>query len=121
MKELIKGGKPIILEPIMDLEISAPSTIANDVIHDIMANRRGLVLDLQESNKPEKEYERTTINAVIPLDETLGYSSYLRSLTKVYLVIFFLIFKGEAHFVTKFKKFDKIGEPKQKEIVDNYI
>ena len=79
-------------------------------------------MELQENNHPSGELARTTINAVIPLDELLGYSTYLRSLTKVIFALFVSqCFQGEAHFVTKFQRFDRIAEPKQKDIVDNYV
>jgi len=85
IKELFQGATPVLLEPVMDLEVSAPSTEVKHVMNDIISTRRGKVIEMKEekSNFGGQGLQRTMIQAVVPLQETVGYSTYLRSITKV--------------------------------------
>ncbi len=66
---------PIILEPIMKLEVITPGQFLGDVVGDI-SSRRGHI-DLIETRG-----ETSTIRCRIPLAETFGYTTILRSLTQ---------------------------------------
>jgi len=112
MEDLLKRAKKVLLEPVMELDVSIPVKMVDHVVNDIMANRRGIITEIKQEVEPKDSEgtQRNLINAVVPLDEVLGYGSDLRSLTK-----------GEAHFVMRFKQYDRLGEPKQKEVIDNYI
>ncbi len=68
-------AKPILLEPIMNLEIIVPETYLGEVINDLNA-RKGKILKI-ETNKKEK-----IINASLALARSFGYATDLRSLTK---------------------------------------
>jgi elongation factor G len=65
---------PILLEPIMNVEITAPSDNAGDVIGDING-RRGRVLGM------EPDGEVVAVRAQVPMAEMLTYESTLRSMT----------------------------------------
>jgi len=68
-------GRPILLEPIMSLEIIVPETYLGDVINDINA-RKGRILNI-ETNKKEK-----IIAASFALAKSFGYATDLRSITQ---------------------------------------
>ena len=74
----------------MDLEISSPRDKQNEVIHDLIASRRGRIVEIIEEKNHfgKKESDRSQIKAVIPLMETIGYSTFLRSISKVTNIIF---------------------------------
>ena len=94
MRELFKGASPVLLEPVMDLEVSTPTTEVKAVLNDILSQRRGKVNEIKEepSQFGTQGLQRSTILAVLPLQETVGYSTFLRSLTKVILEGFFVDF-----------------------------
>ena len=68
-------GKPILLEPIMSLEIIVPEIYLGDVINDLNA-RKGKILNI-ESNKKEK-----IITASLALAKSFGYATDLRSVSQ---------------------------------------
>jgi len=75
LKEAAKKCKPVLLEPIMKLEITVPEQYYGDVIGDI-ARRRGTVMgENQRANAK-------IIDAEVPLAEMFGYVTDLRSMTQ---------------------------------------
>jgi len=69
-------AKPILLEPVMKLEVVTPGQFLGDVIGDL-TSRRGHIETI------ETEYAGLCIiRCLIPLDETFGYATSLRSLTQ---------------------------------------
>ncbi len=75
LKEAARKGKPILLEPIMNIEIMAPEQFLGDLIGDLNS-RRGQIENI------ETRSGMCTIRALIPLAETFGYSTIIRSLTQ---------------------------------------
>lgn len=76
LKRGMTQAKPIILEPIMKLEIVTPGQFLGDIIGDLNS-RRGHVDSI------ETQYGgMCTIRAVVPLAEAFGYTTNLRSLTQ---------------------------------------
>ena len=65
---------PILLEPVMNVEVTAPSDHAGDVIGDING-RRGRVVGM------EPDGETVSVRAQVPMAEMLTYESSLRSMT----------------------------------------
>ena len=65
---------PILLEPVMNVEVTAPSDNAGDVIGD-MNSRRGRVVGM------EPDGEIVSVRAQVPMAEMLTYESTLRSMT----------------------------------------
>ena len=65
---------PILLEPVMNVEVTAPSDNAGDVIGD-MNSRRGRVVGM------EPDGEVVAVRAQVPMAEMLTYESTLRSMT----------------------------------------
>jgi elongation factor G len=74
-KEAARKADPVILEPIMNVEVVTPEEYMGDVIGDLNA-RRGKV----EGMTPRKDAQ--VIKARVPLAEMFGYSTTLRSMTQ---------------------------------------
>jgi elongation factor G len=74
-KEAFLSAKPVLLEPIYDLEIAVPSDNMGDVMGDI-SSRRGKIVGMDSKNGLE------VIKALVPLAELYHYSTRLRSLTQ---------------------------------------
>ena len=74
-KEGMKKANPVILEPVMKVEIEVPEEYMGDVIGDIN-RRRGQVNSMEDQHGIKK------ITAFVPLAEMFGYSTDLRSMTQ---------------------------------------
>ncbi len=75
LREGIKKAKPVLLEPIMKLEVVTPEQFLGDVIGDLNSKRGHIeVIDTQG--------EMYIIHCFVPLAETFGYATRLRSLTQ---------------------------------------
>ncbi|MFQ5913590.1 MAG: elongation factor G [Nitrospinota bacterium] len=73
-KKAFKDAKPVLLEPIMNMEISVPSDLVGDVIGDLNS-RRGKVLGMKPVGAT------SVVEAQVPLAEVLTYAITLRSIT----------------------------------------
>jgi len=74
-KEAARKASPVILEPIMGVEVVTPEEYMGDVIGDLNS-RRGKI----EGMNPRKDAQ--VIKASVPLSEMFGYSTTLRSMTQ---------------------------------------
>jgi elongation factor G len=75
VKEAAKKAGIVILEPIMKVEVRAPEDYFGAVVGDINA-RRGMIIGTEAMGKTQ------IVSATVPLAETFGYSTDLRSLTQ---------------------------------------
>ena len=75
VQSAVKQAGPIILEPIMKLEITTPEEFMGDVIGDI-SSKRGQVLGTSQRGNVR------VINAIVPLSELSRYVTILRSMTQ---------------------------------------
>ena len=75
MKDALKRAGPVLLEPVMDVEIVTPSEYMGDLIGDLSA-RRGRVGGMTDRGDAQ------VIGASVPLGEMFGYSTRLRSLSQ---------------------------------------
>jgi elongation factor G len=89
-REGMKKASPIILEPIMDVEVTTPQDHVGDVVGDL--NRRRGMIQNQESSG-----STVLVRAHVPLKEMFGYISHLRSMTK-----------GRASFTMQFHHYDPV-------------
>ncbi|HET9146857.1 MAG TPA: elongation factor G [Acetobacteraceae bacterium] len=89
-REGMKKAGPIILEPIMDVEVTTPQDHVGDVVGDL--NRRRGMIQNQESSG-----STVIVRAHVPLKEMFGYISQLRSMTK-----------GRASFTMQFHHYDPV-------------
>lgn len=74
-KDAIKRAKPVLLEPVMSIEVVVPEEYLGDVMGDLN-KRRAKIEELGTRGKAK------TIRAVVPLGEMFGYATSLRSLTQ---------------------------------------
>jgi elongation factor G len=75
LRDGVRKAKPILLEPIMKLEIVAPEQFLGDIMGDLNS-RRGHIESVGTRD------EMVVIRALVPLAETFGYATSLRSLTQ---------------------------------------
>jgi elongation factor G len=97
-KEGARQANPVILEPVMKVEVEVPEEFMGDVIGDLN-RRRGQVnaMDERSGNK--------IVNAFVPLGEMFGYSTDLRSATQ-----------GRATYSMEFSHYDEVPNNIAKEI-----
>ncbi|MBM3825505.1 MAG: elongation factor G [Verrucomicrobia bacterium] len=74
-KEAMKDAKPILLEPIMKVEVVTPEEYQGDIMGDLN-RRRGQIQGMETKNGA------CNINALVPLAEMFGYATDVRSLSK---------------------------------------
>ena len=99
LKEGIKKANPVLLEPIMDVEVVTPSDYMGDIIGDLSA-RRGKVGGMTERAGAR------VIGASVPLGEMFGYATTLRSLSQ-----------GRAVFTMQFAHYQEVPKSKADEIM----
>jgi len=75
LKDAFKKAAPILLEPIMKVELTTPDEYQGDLIGDI-TRRRGMIINI------EAKQGQTIVNAQVPLAEMFGYATAIRSLSK---------------------------------------
>ena len=76
MLEACRRAKPVILEPIMALEVVTPDNYMGDIIGDL-SSRRGKITEM----RPDKGGTQV-IRAMVPLAEVFGYATTMRSLSQ---------------------------------------
>ena len=101
-REVYPRAKPIILEPIMKLEVEGPSEFQGVVLKTIM-QRRGTVIGTTE----EEGFSR--VEAEVPLAEMFGYATDLRSNTQ-----------GKAEFTMEFARYLPAPSEVQKQLKEKY-
>jgi elongation factor G len=74
-KNAVEKARPIILEPIMLMQISVPDDSMGDVIGDVNS-RRGKVLGMETKSHGEM------VKALVPMSEALKYAQDLNSITR---------------------------------------
>lgn len=99
VKEAAKKCKPILLEPIMKVDVTTPEANIGDVIGDLN-RRRGQILG-QDNHKGA-----VIVHAEVPLSEMFGYSTQLRSLSS-----------GRATYVMEPAHFERVPTKMQEEIM----
>ncbi len=74
MRDALKKAKPILLEPVMSVEVSTPDDYQGDVMGDLN-RRRGQIQSMETKGK------LAIVHAVVPLKEMFGYSTAVRTLS----------------------------------------
>lgn len=98
-KKGLEQAKPILLEPIMKVEIFVPDEYMGDIIGDIN-KRRGRVLGMEQDGKLQK------VSAEIPLAEMFKYTTDLRSMTQ-----------ARGSFTSEFERYEEVPESEAKKII----
>jgi elongation factor G len=99
LKEAVQKGKPVLLEPVMRVEVVVPSEYMGDVMGDLNS-RRGRIKGMEERSGAQ------VINADVPLAEMFGYSTDLRSATQ-----------GRATYTMQFDHYEKVPGSVSEELV----
>jgi elongation factor G len=99
IRKAASEAAPMLLEPIMDLEVVTPEEYVGDAISDLNAKRAKIT-------GVEAEKEIQLIHAHVPLAEMFGYSTSLRSATQ-----------GRAHFSMQFLNYDVVPASRAEAIV----
>jgi elongation factor G len=90
LREACQKGTPLILEPIMELDVMIPEEFMGEVIGDIRS-RKGTIEAIDTKGK------MTAIKAHPPLTRMFGYSTDLRSMTQ-----------GRGTFSMRFSHYDRV-------------
>ncbi len=98
-KSAMNKGKPVILEPIMAIEVAAPEEFIGDLIGDLSA-RRGQIEGM------ENRGGTTIVRAHVPLDKVFGYATDIRSLSQ-----------GRATYTMEFERYKEMPAELAKEII----
>ncbi|AGW86005.1 Elongation factor G [Blattabacterium sp. (Nauphoeta cinerea)] len=98
-REAAKKAKPVLLEPIMKLEVLIPEENMGDIIGDLN-RRRGIVQNMNSKNNIK------VIQALVPLSEMFGYVTVLRTLSS-----------GRGTSVMEFSHYDTVPE----NVIENII
>lgn len=98
-KDAMSKANPVLLEPIMSLEVVAPDEYLGDIIGGINA-RRGKIEEM------EMRRGSRVLKARVPLEEMFGYATILRTLTQ-----------GRGVFSMEFFRYDTIPSPVMEEII----
>ena len=98
-KEAARKAKPVLLEPIMAVEVVTPEDYMGDVMGDL-SSRRGQVGGMEQRGNSQ------VIRAQVPLSEMFGYATDLRSRTQ-----------GRATYTMQFDSYQQMPASIQEEIV----
>jgi elongation factor G len=99
IKEAAHKASPVILEPMMNVEVVCPEAYMGDVLGDLSA-RRGKIGGMTQRG------EAQVIAATVPLSEMFGYSTKLRSMSQ-----------GRAVYSMEFAHYEEVPKSKAEEIV----
>src|SRR4249919_3939743 len=99
-KEAAKRAQPVILEPLMNVEVVTPDAFMGDVLGDLSA-RRGKIGGMTQRG------EAQVIAATVPLAEMFGYATKLRSMSQ-----------GRAVYSMEFAHYEEVPKSKAEEIIN---
>jgi elongation factor G len=99
-QEAARKADPVILEPIMAVEVVTPEDYLGDVMGDLNS-RRGKI----EGINPRKDAQ--VIKAMVPLSEMFGYATQLRSMTQ-----------GRALYTMQFDHYDETPKSISEQIIE---
>ncbi len=92
LQEGVRRAKPILLEPIMKVEVVTPEKFLGDVVGDINS-KRGHVENMSD------RFNLKVVDAKVPLSEMFGYVTNLRSMTE-----------GRATYTMEFERYERVPE-----------
>lgn len=99
-KDAARKADPVLLEPIMDVEVVTPEEYMGDVMGDL-SSRRGRIEGMSQRSDAQ------VIKANVPLSEMFGYATILRSMTQ-----------GRAIFTMQFSRYDETPKNIAEQIIE---
>lgn len=100
LQNAVKNAKPVLLEPIMNVEVSVPQEFVGDVMGTINA-KRGRILEMTAHGNTQ------VVKALVPLAEMSSYATELRSLTS-----------GRGTFVMSFSHYEEVPPHLAEKIIE---
>ncbi len=101
LRDAARRAKPVLLEPIMAVEVVTPEEFMGDVIGDLN-RRRGRIEGMEPRGNAQ------VVRAFVPLAEMFGYATDLRSQTQ-----------GRATYTMQFERYDEVPASVSEEIVEH--
>ena len=101
LQDAVKKASPIILEPIMKVEVITPETNMGDVIGDLNSKRAQI-------NEMTDRLHLKVIDAFVPLSEMFGYATSLRSMTQ-----------GQASYTMEFDHYSEVPRNIAEKIIES--
>ncbi|MEO8065371.1 MAG: elongation factor G [Candidatus Doudnabacteria bacterium] len=98
-QEAVRKAQPILLEPIMKVEVLTPETSLGDVIGDLNS-KRGKILEMTERGNIK------VVDAEVPLAEMFGYATQIRSMSQ-----------GQASYTMEFLKYEEVPKHVAEKII----
>lgn len=102
MRDAFKNADPILLEPVMEVEVTTPEDYQGDIMGDLN-RRRGQIQEIE--NKPT----HAVLRALVPLAEMFGYSTAIRTLSS-----------GRADYTMKPCSFEQVPQTIVDELTNEY-
>jgi elongation factor G len=99
IKKALRAARPVLLEPIMGVEVVTPEDYMGEVIGDLSA-RRGKIEGMEQRGTSQ------VIRAQVPLSDMFGYATDLRSRTQ-----------GRANYTMQFNSYQDVPESIAREII----
>jgi elongation factor G len=100
-KKGMKDATPVLLEPIMHVEVSIPDEYMGDIMGDIN-RRRGRVLGMEQVDGMQ------VVSAEVPMAELFKYATELRSMTQ-----------ARGNFTMRFERYEDVPPPISQKIIEN--
>ena len=100
-KDAMKQGAPVLLEPIMKVEVTMPEEYMGDIIGDLNS-RRGRIEGMDDLGGGK------IVRAFVPLSEMFGYSTDLRSRTQ-----------GRGNYSMFFERYEQVPKSVQEKVLSN--
>jgi elongation factor G len=100
-REAARNADPVLMEPVMEVEVITPEEYMGDIIGDLNS-RRGRIGQMGQRNDAQ------VINAEVPLSEMFGYSTDLRSISQ-----------GRAIYTMQFENYEPVPDNIAEEILDD--
>ena len=100
IQDILRKAKPILMEPMMDLEVLTPEEYFGAILTDLAARRAKV-------EGHEKKKDTQLIKATVPLSEMFGYATGLRNTSQ-----------GRAVFSMQFQKYTRVSEDIAKKLLE---
>jgi elongation factor G len=100
LKEGVQKAGPVLLEPMMKVEVSVPEDYTGTIVGDLSA-RRGIIVGMEPRGGGS-----TSIRATVPLGEMFGYATNLRNMTQ-----------GRGSFSMEFEKYSAVPQHIADEVI----
>ena len=105
LQEAVKHATPVILEPVMKVEVVTPEQFMGDIIGDLNS-RRAIINSMEDRGQGASAVK--VINANVPLSEMFGYATQMRSMTQ-----------GRASYSMEFLQYSEVPKNVEMKIIES--